>query len=137
MWTSMTTEYYQFGPQKIDPKQVFYSTNLSYATVNLHPILLGLYFYYTIGLLCYYDYFFHLADNELTEEHTISTIWPKRLKPPTICTCLQHLYKDIVRNHGIADSISCAEIISCRQYTLKIADRIFLMSIKFDSIYHE
>ncbi|KAI5568136.1 hypothetical protein BDE02_13G138700 [Populus trichocarpa] len=41
MSTSMTTEYYQFGPHKIDPKQVFYSTNLSYATVNLRPVLLG------------------------------------------------------------------------------------------------
>lgn len=37
----MTTEYYQFGPHKIDPKQVFYSTNLSYATVNLRPVRLG------------------------------------------------------------------------------------------------
>ncbi|KAG6751429.1 hypothetical protein POTOM_045967 [Populus tomentosa] len=45
MSTSMTTEYYQFGPHKIDPKQVFYSTNLSYATVNLRPVHLGLYFY--------------------------------------------------------------------------------------------
>ncbi|XP_034921394.1 bifunctional bis(5'-adenosyl)-triphosphatase/adenylylsulfatase FHIT isoform X2 [Populus alba] len=50
MSTSMTTEYYQFGPHKIDPKQVFYSTNLSYATVNLRPcsILLPLHFVHVL-----------------------------------------------------------------------------------------
>ncbi|KAL3565906.1 hypothetical protein D5086_033952 [Populus alba] len=36
---STSTESYQFGPYKIDPKEVFYSTHLSYAMVNLRPLL--------------------------------------------------------------------------------------------------
>lgn len=32
---------YKFGPYKIDAKEVFYSTNLSYALVNLRPLLPG------------------------------------------------------------------------------------------------
>ncbi|GAV80935.1 HIT domain-containing protein [Cephalotus follicularis] len=32
-------QHYVFGPYKIDPKEVFYSTNLSYAMVNLRPLL--------------------------------------------------------------------------------------------------
>ncbi|KAF3327312.1 Bis(5'-adenosyl)-triphosphatase [Carex littledalei] len=32
-------EKYQFGPYKIDPREVFYSTSLSYAMVNLRPLL--------------------------------------------------------------------------------------------------
>ncbi|XP_060205503.1 bifunctional bis(5'-adenosyl)-triphosphatase/adenylylsulfatase FHIT-like [Lycium barbarum] len=32
---------YMFGPYKIDNKQVFYSTHLSYALVNLRPLLPG------------------------------------------------------------------------------------------------
>uniref|UniRef100_A0A6M2ET32 Bis(5'-adenosyl)-triphosphatase n=1 Tax=Populus davidiana TaxID=266767 RepID=A0A6M2ET32_9ROSI len=38
---STATESYQFGPYKIDPKEVFYSTHLSYAMVNLRPLLPG------------------------------------------------------------------------------------------------
>ncbi|KAJ4786979.1 Bis(5'-adenosyl)-triphosphatase [Rhynchospora pubera] len=34
-------ERYQFGPYKIDPREVFYSTSLSYAMVNLRPLLPG------------------------------------------------------------------------------------------------
>ncbi|XP_027112921.1 bifunctional bis(5'-adenosyl)-triphosphatase/adenylylsulfatase FHIT isoform X2 [Coffea arabica] len=37
----MDTETYAFGPYKIDPKEVFYSTHLSYAMVNLRPLLPG------------------------------------------------------------------------------------------------
>ncbi|KAI5679836.1 hypothetical protein M9H77_01063 [Catharanthus roseus] len=37
----METEYYKFGPYKIDPKEVFYSTDLSYAMVNLRPVVPG------------------------------------------------------------------------------------------------
>ncbi|KAJ6856061.1 hypothetical protein NC651_040615 [Populus alba x Populus x berolinensis] len=40
---STATESYQFGPYKIDPKEVFYSTHLSYAMVNLRPLLPGLF----------------------------------------------------------------------------------------------
>lgn len=32
---------YTFGPYKIDAKEVFYSTPLSYAMVNLRPLLPG------------------------------------------------------------------------------------------------
>ncbi|RWR88829.1 bifunctional bis5'-adenosyl-triphosphatase/adenylylsulfatase FHIT-like protein isoform X1 [Cinnamomum micranthum f. kanehirae] len=35
----MESEHYKFGRYKIDPKEVFYSTGLSYAMVNLRPIL--------------------------------------------------------------------------------------------------
>lgn len=34
-------ENYRFGPYKIDPREVFYSTSLSYAMVNLRPLLPG------------------------------------------------------------------------------------------------
>ncbi|XP_074307721.1 bifunctional bis(5'-adenosyl)-triphosphatase/adenylylsulfatase FHIT [Silene latifolia] len=37
----MESEVYTFGPYKIDMKEVFYSTNLSYAMVNLRPLLPG------------------------------------------------------------------------------------------------
>ncbi|KAB5512936.1 hypothetical protein DKX38_029964 [Salix brachista] len=40
---STATESYQFGRYKIDPKEVFYSTYLSYAMVNLRPLLPGLF----------------------------------------------------------------------------------------------
>ncbi|GAA0167610.1 hypothetical protein LIER_40418 [Lithospermum erythrorhizon] len=30
---------YKFGPYKIDPKEVFYSSELSYAMVNLRPVV--------------------------------------------------------------------------------------------------
>ncbi|KAG9143543.1 hypothetical protein Leryth_015967 [Lithospermum erythrorhizon] len=32
---------YKFGPYKIDPKEVFYSSELSYAMVNLRPVVPG------------------------------------------------------------------------------------------------
>ncbi|XP_059626349.1 bifunctional bis(5'-adenosyl)-triphosphatase/adenylylsulfatase FHIT [Cornus florida] len=35
----MESEYYTFGPYKIHHKEVFYSTDLSYAMVNLRPII--------------------------------------------------------------------------------------------------
>ncbi|XAR60848.1 Bis(5'-adenosyl)-triphosphatase [Bertholletia excelsa] len=35
----MTTEYYTFGPYKISQKEVFYTTDLSYAFVNLRPVV--------------------------------------------------------------------------------------------------
>ncbi|XP_039009336.1 bifunctional bis(5'-adenosyl)-triphosphatase/adenylylsulfatase FHIT-like isoform X1 [Hibiscus syriacus] len=37
----MSTEFYTFGPYKIDPKEVFFSTPLSYAMVNLRPVVPG------------------------------------------------------------------------------------------------
>ncbi|XP_039010756.1 bifunctional bis(5'-adenosyl)-triphosphatase/adenylylsulfatase FHIT-like [Hibiscus syriacus] len=37
----MSMEFYTFGPYKIDPKEVFYSTPLSYAMVNLRPVVPG------------------------------------------------------------------------------------------------
>ncbi|KAK8661413.1 hypothetical protein V6N13_091018 [Hibiscus sabdariffa] len=37
----MSTQFYTFGPYKIDPKEVFYSTPLSYAMVNLRPVVPG------------------------------------------------------------------------------------------------
>ncbi|XP_048227349.1 bifunctional bis(5'-adenosyl)-triphosphatase/adenylylsulfatase FHIT isoform X2 [Ricinus communis] len=37
--TKMSTESYMFGPYKIDPEEVFYSTHLSYALVNLRPVV--------------------------------------------------------------------------------------------------
>ncbi|KAL7582270.1 hypothetical protein Lser_V15G42070 [Lactuca serriola] len=37
--TQMEAEHYKFGPYKIDQKEVFYSTDLSYALVNLRPLL--------------------------------------------------------------------------------------------------
>ncbi|KAH9648493.1 Bis(5'-adenosyl)-triphosphatase [Citrus sinensis] len=35
----MSIEYYQFGPHKIDAKDVFYTTPLSFVMVNLRPVL--------------------------------------------------------------------------------------------------
>ncbi|XP_076917552.1 bifunctional bis(5'-adenosyl)-triphosphatase/adenylylsulfatase FHIT-like isoform X1 [Bidens hawaiensis] len=37
----MEVQQYKFGPYKIDQKEVFYSTDLSYALVNLRPVLPG------------------------------------------------------------------------------------------------
>ncbi|KAJ4706394.1 bis(5'-adenosyl)-triphosphatase [Melia azedarach] len=37
----MSMEQYSFGPYKIDAKEVFYSTSLSYAMVNLRPLFPG------------------------------------------------------------------------------------------------
>ncbi|CAO2812849.1 unnamed protein product [Amaranthus hypochondriacus] len=37
----METGSFTFGPYKIDAKEVFHSTNLSYAMVNLRPLLPG------------------------------------------------------------------------------------------------
>ncbi|XP_031405618.1 bifunctional bis(5'-adenosyl)-triphosphatase/adenylylsulfatase FHIT isoform X2 [Punica granatum] len=37
----MTSEYYTFGPYKISSKEVFYTTPLSFAFVNLRPVLPG------------------------------------------------------------------------------------------------
>lgn len=39
----MAMEEYTFGPYKIDSKEVFYSTHLSYVMVNLRPLLPGMY----------------------------------------------------------------------------------------------
>ncbi|XP_057993414.1 bifunctional bis(5'-adenosyl)-triphosphatase/adenylylsulfatase FHIT [Hevea brasiliensis] len=39
--TKMSTEHYMFGPYKIEPKEVFYSSELSYAMVNLRPVVPG------------------------------------------------------------------------------------------------
>nr|DAD33964.1 TPA_asm: hypothetical protein HUJ06_012815 [Nelumbo nucifera] len=39
--TKMESENYTFGPYKIHQKEVFYSTQLSYAMVNLRPVLPG------------------------------------------------------------------------------------------------
>ncbi|EOY34737.1 Fragile histidine triad isoform 1 [Theobroma cacao] len=40
----MSTECYTFGPYKIDPKEVFYSSPLSYAMVNLRPVVPVIFF---------------------------------------------------------------------------------------------
>ncbi|XP_004294856.1 PREDICTED: bis(5'-adenosyl)-triphosphatase-like isoform 2 [Fragaria vesca subsp. vesca] len=37
--TKMALESYNFGPYKIDSREVFYNTNLSYALVNLRPVV--------------------------------------------------------------------------------------------------
>ncbi|KAK9053728.1 hypothetical protein SSX86_024802 [Deinandra increscens subsp. villosa] len=39
--TRMEAGHYKFGPYQIDQKEVFYSTDLSYALVNLRPLLPG------------------------------------------------------------------------------------------------
>ncbi|KAH7863160.1 hypothetical protein Vadar_014088 [Vaccinium darrowii] len=39
--SKMESEHYMFGPYKIHQKEVFYSTDLSYAMVNLRPLLPG------------------------------------------------------------------------------------------------
>ncbi|XP_058205407.1 bifunctional bis(5'-adenosyl)-triphosphatase/adenylylsulfatase FHIT [Rhododendron vialii] len=39
--SKMESEHYTFGPYKISFKEVFYSTDLSYAMVNLRPVLPG------------------------------------------------------------------------------------------------
>ncbi|KAJ4837959.1 hypothetical protein Tsubulata_015678 [Turnera subulata] len=38
---STAAQSFTFGPYKIDPKEVFYSTHLSYAMVNLRPLVPG------------------------------------------------------------------------------------------------
>ncbi|XP_047965063.1 bifunctional bis(5'-adenosyl)-triphosphatase/adenylylsulfatase FHIT-like isoform X2 [Salvia hispanica] len=38
---TMETESFTFGPYKIDPRGVFYSTQFSYAMVNLRPLVPG------------------------------------------------------------------------------------------------
>ncbi|KAL3850507.1 hypothetical protein ACJIZ3_012389 [Penstemon smallii] len=40
-FTKMDSESYMFGPYKINPKEVFYSTQFSYALVNLRPVVPG------------------------------------------------------------------------------------------------
>ncbi|CAN6556254.1 unnamed protein product [Malus baccata var. baccata] len=37
--SSMSSESFKFGPYKIDGRGVFYSTNLSFAMVNLRPLV--------------------------------------------------------------------------------------------------
>ncbi|CAL5427029.1 unnamed protein product [Camellia sinensis] len=37
----MNSELYTFGPYKITPKEVFYSTDLCFAMVNLRPVVPG------------------------------------------------------------------------------------------------
>ncbi|XVE76211.1 hypothetical protein DITRI_Ditri12bG0154900 [Diplodiscus trichospermus] len=44
----MSTEY-KFGPYKIDPNEVFYTTALSYAMVNLRPVVPGVIFFEIIN----------------------------------------------------------------------------------------
>ncbi|KHG03577.1 Bis(5'-adenosyl)-triphosphatase [Gossypium arboreum] len=39
MHPKMSMEFYSFGPYKIDPTEVFYTTPLSYAMVNLRPVV--------------------------------------------------------------------------------------------------
>ncbi|XP_062016085.1 bifunctional bis(5'-adenosyl)-triphosphatase/adenylylsulfatase FHIT-like [Rosa rugosa] len=39
--TKMALESYTFGPYKIDSREVFYNTNLSYALVNMRPVVPG------------------------------------------------------------------------------------------------
>ncbi|CAA6654560.1 unnamed protein product [Spirodela intermedia] len=39
MAQAMGTEFYKFGPYKIHPGEVFHSTDLSYAMVNLRPLV--------------------------------------------------------------------------------------------------
>ncbi|KAL6275461.1 hypothetical protein ACE6H2_019062 [Prunus campanulata] len=38
----MALEQFTFGPYKIDSREVFYSTHLSYALVNLRPVVPGI-----------------------------------------------------------------------------------------------
>lgn len=39
--SQMDSEGFSFGPYKIDPKEVFYATQFSYALVNLRPVVPG------------------------------------------------------------------------------------------------
>ncbi|KAG6392229.1 hypothetical protein SASPL_146442 [Salvia splendens] len=52
----METESFTFGPYKIDPRGVFYTTQFSYAMVNLRPLVPGF-----LGLesvcLCYHEFY--------------------------------------------------------------------------------
>lgn len=41
----MALDHYTFGPHKIRSKEVFYSTHLSFAMVNLRPVLPGTFFF--------------------------------------------------------------------------------------------
>ncbi|KAM3382330.1 bifunctional bis(5'-adenosyl)-triphosphatase/adenylylsulfatase FHIT [Capsicum galapagoense] len=47
----MEASSYMFGPYKIDKKEVFYSTDLSYALVNLRPLLPGVKYSGLLSLL--------------------------------------------------------------------------------------
>ncbi|XP_038876563.1 bifunctional bis(5'-adenosyl)-triphosphatase/adenylylsulfatase FHIT isoform X2 [Benincasa hispida] len=40
-FAKMASDHYTFGRYKIDPKEVFYCTTLSYAMVNLRPLVPG------------------------------------------------------------------------------------------------
>ncbi|CAK9321412.1 unnamed protein product [Citrullus colocynthis] len=40
-FAKMGSDHYTFGRYKIDPKEVFYCTSLSYAMVNLRPLVPG------------------------------------------------------------------------------------------------
>lgn len=44
-WIQMALEQFTFGPYKIDSREVFYSTHLSYALVNLRPVVPGIHLY--------------------------------------------------------------------------------------------
>lgn len=48
-----STDQFTFGPYKIDSKEVFYNTPLSYAMVNLRPLLPGTSFLSDFNLLSY------------------------------------------------------------------------------------
>ncbi|KAG2672762.1 hypothetical protein I3843_13G050700 [Carya illinoinensis] len=41
--TKMSSESYTFGPYKIPHEEVFYSSQLSYAMVNLRPVVPGIF----------------------------------------------------------------------------------------------
>ncbi|KAL8142134.1 hypothetical protein V2J09_015166 [Rumex salicifolius] len=43
LYVQMALANYMFGPYKVDPKEVFYSTDLSYALVNLRPVIPAFY----------------------------------------------------------------------------------------------
>ncbi|KAH0641409.1 hypothetical protein KY285_037995 [Solanum tuberosum] len=47
----MEATSYMFGPYKIDKKEVFYSTDFSYALVNLRPLLPGVKYNALLSLL--------------------------------------------------------------------------------------
>lgn len=62
----MASEYYTFGPHKIHRKLIFYTTNLSYAMVNLRPVVPGIFvrglniILVSVTVLVYFDLYIFL-----------------------------------------------------------------------------
>ena len=59
----MASESFAFGPYKIDSKEVFYTTPLSYAFVNLRPVVPGTFFFCQLFCSINYSLFFFFLLN--------------------------------------------------------------------------